>query len=129
MLEKGIEGPSRQDLMLEDVVKLPKLGAYLREMDRWFQKVSAVLPKIVTYTATIDPASVAANTMAEQTFTVTGLTTQDIVSVNKPSSTSGLGIVGVRVSAANTLAITFYNGTGAPINAGSESYLIAAIRR
>src|SRR5258708_47872 len=53
------------------------------------------------------PIAVAANTTAEQTFTVTGLTTTDVVNVTKPTSQAGLGIVGARVSAANTLAITF----------------------
>lgn len=80
------------------------------------------------YTATIDPASVAANTTAEQTFTVTGLTTSDVVFVNKPTATAGLGIVNARVTAANTLGITFSNNTGSPIDAASESYKVFAFR-
>jgi hypothetical protein len=35
--------------------------------------------------------------------------------VNKPSFTSGIGIGGVRVSAANTLAITYINNSAAVI--------------
>lgn len=42
---------------------------------------------------TIDPASVAANTTAEQTFTVPGLKTGCAVFVNKPTATAGLGNV------------------------------------
>lgn len=80
------------------------------------------------YTPTIDPASVAANTTAEQTFTVSGLTTADKVIVNKPTSTAGLGIVNVRVSAADTLAITFGNFTGIAIDPASEVYSVIAIR-
>jgi hypothetical protein len=80
------------------------------------------------YSQAIDPASVAANTTAEQTFTVTGLTTADKVFVNKPTNTAGLGIVNARVSAADTLAITFGNFTAAPIDAASETYTITAIR-
>jgi len=86
------------------------------------------ITQIRTYSQTIDPASVAANTTAEQTFTVTGLTTADKVFVNKPTNTAGLGIVNVRVSAADTLAITFGNFTGLAIDAGSETYTITAIR-
>lgn len=80
------------------------------------------------YSQALDPASVAANTTAEQTFTVTGLATTDKVFVNKPSNTAGLGIVNARVSAVDTLAITFGNFTAAPIDAASETYTITAIR-
>lgn len=60
-------------------------------------------------TVTLTPTAITANSSAEQSFTVTGLQTKDIVNVNKPTAQDGLGIVGCRVSAANTLAITFGN--------------------
>ena len=63
----------------------------------------------------LSPASVAANTTAEQTFTVLGLQVGDFVNITKPSSQAGLGIANCRVSAANTLAITFSNNTISPI--------------
>lgn len=68
-------------------------------------------------TATLTPAIVAANTTAEQTFTVSGvaLATDYCVGVSKPTAQAGLGIVGWRVSADNTIAITFSNNTGAGI--------------
>lgn len=79
--------------------------------------------------ATLSPAIVAANTTAEQTFTVTGLAVGDVVMVNKPTTQAGLGIVGARVSAANTLAITFSNNTAAGITpTASEVYAIGGIR-
>lgn len=81
------------------------------------------------YDVTISPAQVAANTTAEQTFTVTGLTTQDIVNVNKPTAQAGLGIAGFRVTAANTLGITFVNATAAPITpTASETYKVLATK-
>lgn len=64
---------------------------------------------------TLSPALVAVNTTAEQTFTVNGLQVGDHVIVNKPTTQAGLGIVGSRVSAANTLAITFSNNTAGTI--------------
>jgi hypothetical protein len=71
---------------------------------------------LAVYTPTLSPAQVAADETAEQTFPVQGLSVGDIVlAVNKPTAQAGLGIVGVRVSAANTLAITFANVTAAPI--------------
>lgn len=77
---------------------------------------------------TLDPASVAANTTAEQTFSVPGLLLGDFVEVSKPSATAGLGIVNVRVSAADTLAMTFSNNTGSPIDAAAELYSIKVTR-
>lgn len=77
----------------------------------------------------LSPVSVAANTSAEQTFTVRGLLTTDFVLVQKPTAQAGLGIVGVRVSAADTLAITFMNDTGAPIvPTASQTYLLRVTR-
>lgn len=73
---------------------------------------------------TIDVASVASATTAEQTFTVTGLTTDMFVAVNKPSLNAGLGVANARVSAANTLAITFVNATAGAIDPASQTYLV-----
>ena len=79
-------------------------------------------------TTSIDVASVAANTTAEQTFTITGLRTGDLVTVCKPALSAGLGIVNTRVSAADTLAISFVNATASPINPAAETYLVLWIR-
>lgn len=72
----------------------------------------------------LSPALVAANTTAEQTFTVPGVAASDmLVEVNKPTAQAGLGIAGVRVSAANTVAITFANNTAAGITpTAAETY-------
>lgn len=78
---------------------------------------------------TLSPASVSANTTAEQTFTVQGLLTTDFVNVSKPTTQAGLGIVNARVSAANTLAIAFANATASPITpTASEVYTVAVDR-
>lgn len=74
---------------------------------------------------TLSPVSVAANTTAEQTFTVNGLQLGDFVNVTKPTAQAGLGLANCRVSAANTLAITFSNNTVAAIvPTASEIYTI-----
>ena len=73
----------------------------------------------------LTPASVGANTTAEQTFTVQGLQLGDQVMVTKPTTQAGLGIVNSRVSAANTLAITFSNNTGGGITpTAGETYIV-----
>lgn len=86
------------------------------------------LTKAVVYTPTITPASVAAATVAEQTFTVTGLTTADKVVVNPPSIANATGISGVRVSAADTLAIRFVNPTAGALTPTSGTYTVLAFR-
>lgn len=82
-------------------------------------------------TVTLSPAQVAANTTAEQTFTVPGLVVAtDYVSANKPTAQAGLGIVGARVSAADTIAITFSNNTASPITpTASEAYKVFYVRQ
>lgn len=80
---------------------------------------------LVLYTPTLTPVSVAALTTAEQTFTVTGLVVGTSVWINKSASaTPGLAILGVRVSAANTLAINYANFSSAAIVPPAEVYIV-----
>ncbi len=78
----------------------------------------------------LSPALIVLNTTAEQTFTVPGVLTSDVIlEINKPTAQAGLGIVGVRVSAANTVGITFANTTGASITpTAGEVYRIVLVR-
>lgn len=76
----------------------------------------------------LTPSSVAADTSAEQTFTVNGLLVGDYVDVNAPSITAGIGIVNTRVSANNTLAIGFQNSTGSGVVPGAGTYTIVVWR-
>lgn len=86
------------------------------------------LTQVVVYTPSLTPAAVLPATTAEQTFTVTGLATSDKVIVNGPAPTAGTGIVNVRVSAANTLAITFMNATIGALTPTAGTYTVIAIR-
>jgi len=74
--------------------------------------------------ATLNPEEISANTTEELTFTVAGLKTTDRVWVSKPSHTTGVGVVNARVSAADTLAITFMNTTGSGVDPAEEEYTI-----
>lgn len=86
------------------------------------------LTKAVVYTPNLTPANVAANTTAEEAFTVTGLTTGDTVSVAVPGLAAGVGLVGARVSAANTLALTFGNVTAGALAPPAGVFRVVAIR-
>lgn len=77
---------------------------------------------------TIDPASVATITTAEQLFTVPGVQVGDAVFVCKPTNTTGLGVVNSRASANNQIGITFVNPTAGAVDAASEVYLVAVLR-
>lgn len=78
---------------------------------------------------TIDLASVAAATSAEQTFSVPGLKVGDFVYVNIPSTlNNGLGIAGARVSAADTLALRVMNATAGALDAASASFTLLVVR-
>ena len=88
------------------------------------------LPVLAVVTQTLTPTSVAANTAAEQIFTLTGANAGFAVAtsaawVNKPSFQAGLSIGGVRVSSANNIGITFVNNTAAAIVPTAEAYTIA----
>lgn len=84
----------------------------------------AIQPVMETISATLSPVSVAANTSAEQSFTVNGLNAGTSVTVTKPSTTGGLMLGNARVSAANTLSLTFGNMTAAAITPPTETYII-----
>lgn len=125
MIEKGVSPPPKFALARA----LSDLNAYLTQLDIWFRTLRDNFARVQTYSVSLTPSSVAANSTAEQSFVVTGLGVGDIVTVNKPTHTSGIGIVGARVSAADTLRITFVNITGGPITPATETYLVSAIRR
>ncbi len=88
------------------------------------------IQKVGLFSLALTPVAVAANETAEQTFSATGigLLVSDYVAVNKPTAQAGLGIVGVRVSAADTLAITYANVTASPITPTAETYLVKVDR-
>ncbi len=80
----------------------------------------------VTYSVALSPAAVASLTSAEQGFTVTGLISNSLVVVNKPSAQAGLGIGGARVSGTSALAIVFTNTSVTAITpTAAETYSVA----
>lgn len=86
--------------------------------------------KMASFTVSLTPTTVAPDTTTEETFTVTGLLTTDLVFVNAPAApTTTTGIVSTRVSAAGVLAIAFMNvsatTTATPV---SGTYTVGVIR-
>ena len=89
------------------------------------------LGNIVTVTAvsvSYDANVTATSTTQESTVTVPGVRVGDFIMVNKPSHSTGIGIVNARASSANTVAITYGNFTGSGVNPAAETYLFCVIR-
>lgn len=72
----------------------------------------------------IDPASVATITTAEQTFTVPGLKVGDFVAVSKGNHSTGCIAGTARVSAADTLAVQFVNPTAGGVDSAASTWLV-----
>lgn len=81
------------------------------------------------YSVAVDPASIAANSGAETSVTVTGVSTDDIILSCEPQAALNAGIsFSARVSAANTVAIHFTNATIAAVDVASTTFKITCAR-
>ena len=84
------------------------------------------LTQAKVYTPTLTPAATVGAGYHEQTFTVTGLSTSDTVTVNGPAAAANTVLVHARVSAADTLALTWI--TSAAATPASGVYRVLAVR-
>lgn len=91
------------------------------------QRVTPPQSRVYSQSLTPSATSAAIQTSA-QTFTVTGLTTADVVFVNGPAPTSLCPMVGARVSAANTLQLHFTVLTASACTPASGTYVVVAVR-
>lgn len=84
------------------------------------------------YPATFPGANIGPNTCTEIAVTVTGITVSCAILVSKPSFTTGVAILGSRVSAAatagSTIAINFGNPTNATVAVPIETYTVGAFK-
>ena len=89
------------------------------------------LNKISYGEVTLDPASLAAATNREDTVALPAGTAAagDLVFVQPPSNlANGLVVIGARISAADTLAIRFYNPTAGAIDSPSGVWTYHLVR-
>lgn len=92
------------------------------------QGSATIIQQITVYSQSLTPGSVGATSVSEQTFTVNGLALNDKVFVNSPAPTAGVALASARVSAINTIAISWVNPTASPHTPPTGTYLIVAIR-
>ena len=78
---------------------------------------------------TVDPASISAGAVNEETVTVSGAVAGDLVIVSPPAAIeASVCVVGAYVSASNTVKLRLYNPTGAPIDPASGSWVFGLVR-
>ena len=89
---------------------------------------TSTLKAFARISQTLTPIAVGAATCAEQTFTVPGLQVGDFVDVSAPGVTAGVAAATARVSATNTLAVTFINPTAGALTPTAGIYQIQVMR-
>lgn len=75
-------------------------------------------------TVTYDAASQAANDTDEDTVTVSGLKIGDYVALAAPAHEDGIGLCDCRVTADDTLSITWVNSTAGAVDRASADFLL-----
>jgi len=90
--------------------------------------LSTVIKVMGRVALSLTPVSVAAATCAEQNFTVPNLVVGDFVDLTPPGITAGVAPVCARVSAANTLTVTFCNPTAGAVVPLAGSYQLQVTR-
>jgi hypothetical protein len=98
---------------------------------KWYTTISTDRQELLrgaTYSPTLTPTAVAANSESVQTFTISGLIVPFAVHLSPPASMAGLGIMWARVSASSTLEIGFRNFTAGSLTPPSGTWRIMAAR-
>lgn len=106
-------------------------GAVEYNGTKWYASTSTDRQEILrgaTYSPTLTPTAVAANSESIQTFSVSGLIVPFAVHLSPPASMAGLGIMWARVSASNTLEVGFRNFTAGSLTPPSGTWRIMAAR-
>lgn len=90
-----------------------------------------VTRQLLVFTPSLTPAATNANTSAEQSFTVTGLLAADTLLNVVPPGAPTAGISGpyqCRISANDTLRMTFGNHTAGGLTAPAGTYIVIVLR-
>lgn len=88
------------------------------------------ITRVIKGNVTINPTSINAATVATQTFTLTGAAVGDSLILNPPTAgiDAGVLVCQVRVSAADTISVVFYNTTVGAIDIASATWFYTLIR-
>lgn len=78
--------------------------------------------KIEFGTFTLNPSTITAATQAETTLAFDGVASGDLVFVNPRSLTTGLHVIGARVTASDVLGVTLRNELTTDVDGASITY-------
>ncbi len=78
-------------------------------------------------TPTLDPASINANSVSVETFTVTGVNVDTQYVVDAPNLEGGLFIVGSICTTANVLTLSIWNSTNGAVNPASQVFRVIGL--
>lgn len=84
--------------------------------------------KIVKGTASVNFDSIANGATGSKTFTVTGAAVGDVIVVNPPALTTGLGFAGAAVTGSNTVTVYALNASAAPIDEGAATFTYMLVK-
>jgi hypothetical protein len=87
----------------------------------------AAITKVLTASATLDFASIAAAGSEDKTITVTGAAVGDPVALSLPAAIDAGLVFNAFVSAANTVTVRATNASAGAIDAASASFRVAVI--
>ena len=98
------------------------------DLDKWLRLLPDLIPKITIYQPVIDLANIGANSVSSQTFTLTGLSVNDLVLINPPALTAGLLLsANSKATADERLLLVLQNTTGGAINEASATFTVVTI--
>lgn len=83
-------------------------------------------PNSQKYKVSLAPSSVAANSESVETVALGGISPNQVITINKPTRTTGINVVQVWSEAKNELKVAFQNTTSAAITPPQETYRVFA---
>lgn len=90
---------------------------------KWYLRLVDAILSQTTFEGTLGTTTITGVETAD--LTIDGIDINDIVQVNPPALPAGLLLTHYRVSAADTVTLTFYNTTGGGLDAAGTYHLVA----
>lgn len=88
---------------------------------------TSITPKKGPYEVTVTPTAMTTTQQQDSSFTVNGITTDDMIHVSFPSLETGVVLSHYWVSAANTIKVRMYNPTGSTITPAAQTMKVVVL--
>ena len=80
------------------------------------------------YDESLTPASVGANSIAQESFSVPGARTGDVILAVSPPASLNVGVAGFRIDADDSVELTFVNPTAGALSPTSGTWRFVILR-